>query len=415
MRQFILRIFVGMTLLLFSGVPLSRAGEIDILLDVLVEEGVLSPIKAQIVRDETQRRVAQEISEGKSSSLPKWVQNMKVKQDLRVRHQYERRNNDTEGRNRGRVRYRLGLETKVTGDIKAAAGLATGSADPRSTNQTFQNVFDTPDIRLDYAYGEYTPNSNMSIAVGKHKRKKYLWAPTDLLWDGDINPEGVSANFRQELSYNTEAWINTGVWLLDDNDQVDRPDPFMNFVQGGLLFKEDKVDAKLAGIYYGFHGVKGLALDNSAGSNTTTGSVLQYDYDSLGASLEAGVKKLFGGLPLGIDNRIALFGDFIHNVDATDDENGWAVGVKFGDKKAKKPGQWQAKYIYASLGRDAFLDTFPDSDRYGGATDVRSHEFAINYAWKKGVIFGVDYYNSERIKFSNNNEQIVQADVQLKF
>jgi len=398
-------------------IPLAsaQAGEIDLLVEKLVEKGILSPVEAQILIDETKKEVAKEISEGKSGSLPKWVQNMKVKQDLRIRHQYERRTNDTEGRNRGRVRYRLGVETKVTDDIKAAAGLATGGTDPRSTNQTFQNTFDTPDIRLDYAYAEYKPNSHMNFAAGKHKRKPYLWAPTDLLWDGDINPEGVSGHFQKELTYNTNGWINTGVWVLDDNDQVDRPDPFMNFVQGGVIVKEGDFDAKLASTYYGFHGVKGLALDNDAGSNTATGGVLKYDYDSVGVSTEFGIKEIFGGLPLDIDERIALFGDFIHNVDADDDATGWAAGVKFGNKKAKKSGQWQAKYIYAKLGKDAFLDTFPDSDRYGGATDVKSHEFAVNYAWKKGVILGVDYYNSNRIKASSNPEQIVQADVQFKF
>ncbi len=393
-----------------------QAGEIDLLVKKLVEKGILSPVEAQILIDETKKEVAQEIAKGKSSSLPKWVQNIKVKQDLRIRHQYERRTNDTEGRNRGRIRYRLGIETKVVDGVKAAIGLATGGDDPRSTNQTLQSFFDSPDIRLDYAYAEYAPNSNMKIAAGKHKRKAYLWSPTDMLWDTDIRPEGAAAHFQTILLDNMDGWINAGVWVLDTNDQTDRPDPFMNFVQAGISFNEGNIDAKLASVYYGFNGVKGLSqYTRSSKTNTTTGGVLKYDYDSVGVSTEFGVKYFFGGLPLNIDERIALLGDFIYNMDAPDEAIGWSVGVKFGNKKAKKQGQWQAKYIYANLGKDAFLDTFPDSDRYGGATDVKSHEFAINYAWKKGVILGVDYYNSDRIKASSNPEQIVQADVQLKF
>lgn len=414
MKRIFLKLSLVLSLVLMS-LASAQAGEIDLLVDKLVEKGILSSVEAQIIVDETKKEVAKEISEGKSTSLPKWVQNVKIKQDLRVRHQYERRNKDTEGRNRGRIRYRLGMETKITDDIKAGVGFATGSSDPRSTNQTLQNTFESPDFRLDYAYAEYTPRSDMSFALGKHKRKPYLWTPADMLWDTDINPAGIAGHFEKELTYNTTGWVNGGVWILDSNDQVDRPDPFMTFVQGGVSFKEGDYDGKLATTFYNFNGVKGIALANDSGTNTSTGGVLKYDYDSIGVSAEVGAKEILGGLPLDIDERIALFADFIQNVDAESSATGWSTGIKFGNKKAKKPGQWKAKYVYVNLGRDAFLDTFPDSDRYGGGTDVRSHEFAINYVWKTGVIFGIDYYASDRIKNASNREQLVQADLQFKF
>ncbi|MCA9408524.1 MAG: putative porin, partial [Candidatus Omnitrophica bacterium] len=382
------------------------AGEIDVLLEKLVEKGVLSPMEASIVKDETKQQVKQDLSKRDSYALPQWVQNMKLKGDLRIRHQYERRKNDTEPRNRGRVRYRLQVQSQVTDQVKVVAGLASGSSDPRSTNQTFQNTFDTPDIRLDLAYAEYTPNSNVSIAVGKHERKPYLWAPTDMLWDGDINPEGGSAHIQKELFGDMIGFLNTGVWILDDNDQVDEPDPFLVFVQGGLETKKENVDAKVAVTSYTFQGIEDRTLDNSAGTNSLEGgaSNLAFDFDSVGISAEVGLHNLLGGLPLSIDERIAVFGDFIHNMDGADQKNGWASGVKFGNAKIKEKGQWQGKYTYVWLGKDAFPDTFPDSDRYGGATDVKSHEFALEYALLKNIIFGVDYYYSNRIKGTDNPE-----------
>ncbi len=415
MKKIVLGVFIMFSIFTVHISP-AQAGEIDILLDVLVEEGVLSPVKAEIVRDETKRRVAQEIAEGKSSSLPKWVQNMKVKQDLRLRYQYEKKNASADARNRGRLRYRIGIETKVVDQVKAGVGLATGSDDPRSTNQTFQNTFDTPDIRLDYAYAEYTPMKGTKIIGGKFKRKPYLWAPTDLLWDGDINPEGGSLHYEKSLSQNVDGFLNTGVWVLDENGTTDTTDPFMHYAQTGAQWKGDGLDAKVAGVYYGFNGVKGVDLDNEKNTNTqnagVSDGVLQYDYDSIGISAEFGVSK-----PLGLHlERVALFGDYINNISNNVDQNtGWAVGVKFGDKKVKKKGQWQGKYIYANLGKDAFPDTFPDSDRYGGSTDVKSHEVAFNYGLKKNVILGIDYYNSDRDKATSNKEQLVQADILFKF
>lgn len=397
------------------------AGEVDVLVNLLVEKGILTPVEAQIVKDETKKIVAQEIAEGKSSSLPKWVQNMKLKGDLRIRHQYERKTSDTEGRNRGRIRYRLGVESKVTDQVKVGAGLSSGGDDPRSTNQTLQNTFSTPDIRLDYAFAEYKHNKNLKLIAGKFKRKPYLWAPTDLLWDGDINPEGGSVRWEDDLFDNTDYFVNSGIWILDDNDQVDLPDPYLKYVQTGLKFKEGQFDAKLANTFYAFEGIKDKrTLDNSSGTNTLNAAsdALQSDYTTIATSAEFGVKKLFGGLPFNIDERIAFFGDFVHNVDddiVKDGRTGLAFGMKLGNKKVKKPGNWQLKYIKAKLGKDAWLDTFPDSDRFGGKTDIESHEVAFNYALRKNVIFGVDYYKSWSMSDPDDIEHLVQADLLFKF
>ncbi len=201
------RIFVGVFLLLsFLALypSVSQAGEMDILVDKLVEKGILSPVEAQIILDETKQQVSKELAEQKSYAAPSWTQKVKLKGDFRLRYQYERRNADTEGRTRGRYRFRLGGEGQVIDQFKVGFGLATGSDDPKSTNQTFSGdgsrTFGTPDIRLDYAFGEYQPLSNFKVAFGKFKRKPYLWAPTDMLWDSDINPEGASLHWEDALA-----------------------------------------------------------------------------------------------------------------------------------------------------------------------------------------------------------------------
>ena len=64
---------------------------------------------------------------------------------------------NTTERDRARIRFRLGAETKVNDQTKVLFGLATGGTDPRSTNQTLENSFELKDIRLDYVYAEYAP------------------------------------------------------------------------------------------------------------------------------------------------------------------------------------------------------------------------------------------------------------------
>lgn len=395
----------------------SVAGELDVLLNKLVDKGVLTPIEADIVKDETKQQVAAELDGGKSYAVPSWVQKLKIKQDFRLRHQWERKNSDDEGRNRTRVRYRLGLESKVAKGVSLAAGLATGGTDARSTNETLEDAFETPDIRLDYAYLEWTPNAinGLTIAGGKHKRKPYLWLPTDMLWDGDVNPNGLALNYQTELVDNIALWSNAAWWVVDHRDQDD-PDPSVGVFQLGLSGKSGMLDAKGAVTYHDFSGLKGRAAQTgSGGTNSTSGGVISNDFDTVSLGAEVGFKELLGGLPFSIDERIAVFGEWVTNNEADSAEDGYAIGVKFGKKKAKKPGDWQFKYQHVELESDAFVDFLPDSDRLGGDTNIESDEFAFKYVVKPNVLFGLDYYISDVETGTSDEEHLVQADVLLKF
>ena len=177
----------------------SFAGEIDILVDKLVEKGILTSSEAKTILNETKKEVEKEIANGTYSSLPQWVRKMKFKGDLRLRYQWNRKKGARQ-RHRGRYRFRLGVQTKVIDNLKIGFGLATGGSDPRSTNQTMTGSFQTPDIRLDYAYAEYEASPWLTVYGGKFHRKSVLWQPSDLLWDGDINPEGAAAVVKRNLS-----------------------------------------------------------------------------------------------------------------------------------------------------------------------------------------------------------------------
>ncbi|MFA5087974.1 MAG: putative porin [Candidatus Omnitrophota bacterium] len=419
MRKMILIALAGIGIAL-AGVRQPWAGEIDILVNKLVEKKILTPVEAQIILDETRQEVTSQVAKGQSYSLPKWVQSINLKGDLRLRYQYEKTDaSNAYSRNRGRIRYRLGMEANPTEKFKVGAGLASGGADPRSTNLTWENSFETPEIRLDYAYAEYKPLKGLKIAGGRILNKDYLWRPTDLLWDSDINPNGGSLNYGYAFDSEWNGFVNMGNWIIDENGAVKSVDPFLTYGQAGIAYAGPKFDATLAGIYYNFSGVQGVDLDHEKNTNTQLGqaadAALKYDYDSLGASVEVGVKNLFGGLPFGADERIAVFGDFVQNVDKVDQRTGWAAGIKFGNAKVSEAKQWQMKWLFASLGKDAFPDVFPDSDRYGGGTDNKSHEVTFEYGLSKNVILGVDYYYSQRIKAAERLEHLLQADIVFKF
>jgi polyhydroxyalkanoate synthesis regulator phasin len=424
MRRFILCLTIGFVVFGFSSSVFAATTQVDALIEKLVEKGILNrqeaiKLKAEVAEDE---KIVRE--EGLKQSLPSWVRDTKLKGDLRVRFQSERREGTTIGggghtaeRNRGRIRARLGLETKVNEQAKVHFGLATGGTDPRSTNQSFENTFELKDIRLDYAYAEYSPFSWATFFGGRMKNP--IWEPTDLLWDTDINPEGGAGKLKFKLANpNLEPYFNTAVYVLDEDSKGS--DPWMYVFQPGLNYKiNDNTKLNLATAYYGFKQVEGAKLDHSSSSNTSVpgrSGFKKYNFNSLNPAVELAFKKPFE--PLGIEflnlPYLSLFGEYIHNLSTNNSNTGYTGGFRIGHEKVSNWGHWQARYFYIMLGTDAWLDNFPDSDRYGGRTGVRSHEILLTYGLNKNVNLELDYYRSN-LTSTRKIENLIQADLNFKF
>jgi hypothetical protein len=419
--------YVVMCLMLVTMIGLSmpqkaHAAEIDILVRKLVEKGVLSPGDAQQIVNETKEETKVQLAKGQAPGVPEWTQNIKIKGDLRTRYQWEKKQTGTtvkaNDRDRARMRFRLGVDAKVNDQVKLAAGLATGSNDPRSTNQTLQDFFQTPDIRLDYAYAKYTPFSWVSLSGGKVENP--LWRPSGMLWDSDIYPDGASMNLTWSAYPKFDTFLNTGFFVLDESSSYNA-DPIMWAVQPGFKWgMTDQADLKATFNYYGFNGLKGKKGGyNSASPKTNSkdadGNYL-YNYDSMGASAEIGFKKPFGEKEIFAHlPYMGVFGDFIYNPDPKKDRTGWLIGGKIGHSKVRQPGQWQGKYSYRKLQKDAWLDIFPDSDCYGGVTGVKGHEIKFNYGLLDNVNLGLGYYNTENLTGTKRRENLFQADLVFKF
>ena len=400
------------TVLAFLGSVSVKAGEVDILVDKLVEKGVLTQGDAQQIITETQEEIRREVAAGESSSLPAWVQKIKFKGDFRLRYQWTKKENHQE-RHRGRYRLRAGVEAKVIDDVEVGFGLCTGGSDPRSTNQTFCNSFETPDIRLDYAFAEYTPWDWLTITGGKFKNP--FWNPSGLLWDSDIRPEGAAFKLTHKAYDYLDLFLNSGFLVLDESSG-DASDPIMYVIQPGFKWKVmDDVTLKTAGTYYGTNGVKGKTLAHSSGTNSTLGGGgLRHNYNIVNISSELAFDNLLDlDLP-----RIACIGEYVNNIDASDNDYGVLTGLKVGAKKVKKKGQWQAKYLYRWLEKDAWLDIFPNSDAYGGDTGIKGHNIGLTYGLLDNVTLAFSYYYMEpihKIAGHKDPESVFQSDINFKF
>jgi hypothetical protein len=406
----------------------------EILLDKLVVKGVLTKTEADNMLKEMKEPKGMEKgkTEGEKAKTekkekespdwaknipdwiinpPEWIKNIKLSGDLRLRYQWEdKKDDDKENRDRGRFRLRLGAETKLVDEIKVGFGLAGGSGDPRSTNVTFENTFEKKNIRIDYAFAEYTPIKGLSLIGGKFHNP--LYRPSDLLWDSDITPEGAGAKFQYPVLSTLVFSFNTGFFILDERSS--NKDPFMVAIQPALNWKITKdIDLQLALAYYLFNGVQKNTLDFSSNTNTLVSGKLKYDYDAPVISAGFGFKNPFGQTFI---PYFGLFGEYVRNTDPDDDDKGFIAGLKVGHTSMKKLGDWFFEYSYRRLEKDAWPDTLPDSDFYGGATNVKGHEAILNVGVWKNIWLSFDYYNSRKILgYPKQTENLFQVDLNLKF
>lgn len=336
-----------------------------------------------------------------------WASKVRLTGDMRNRFEYIA----TDGlhdRSRARLRYRLGIIANPLDQLEVGAGLASGSADPRSTNQTFSDAFSSKSINLDYAYTRANTAlgaGRLSAIAGKFKFGDFLWTTDDLLWDSDITPEGVSLDYAADNALG-KTFANAGVWVLGEFSGSGK-DPYMLYGQLGQKFGANSLYTTLAATYYhvsdilpgGSGGLRGGNVGTfSAGTNT------DHRFDVLALNGELGSKQLFGGSWAG-----SLFGSYVNNTDThSSQDSGLSLGAGLAN------GPLSLKYVYANLDANAFLDIFPDSDRFGGATDVRSHEIEVAYKLHKNVTLSVDYYHNER-KSSGIDQDLLQTDISVKF
>ncbi len=397
------------------------ASDVDVLINKLVDKGVLSRADADSMLKETKETetAGQGEKTAAAEKLPEWLQKISIGGDLRLRYEYRYRQ---EGKgagpyNLGRFRYRIHVDGQVTDNLKVVFGLASSSGDPRSQNVTYgtgingkSGSFAGEPVAIDLAYAQYRPFKELTLVGGKFVNP--IWTPSQLIWDVDIKPEGAGAMLSVPVSDGLAFFVNTGFFALETQGNET---PFLFAIEPGVSLEfAPGVHVKLAGTYYNFNNLKGHLDGYSPKTNTLTpGGVLKYDYNMLAAAAEVGVDNLVSFLPY-----TAVYGEYVHNPDPSTGNNGYLVGVKFGDKGVKELGQWVASYDYRREGRDAVPDILPESDFFNGFTDVYGSKATFTYGLGRNIYTAVNWFGGHSANTtvtSNKKWDVVQVDLGMSF
>lgn len=363
--------------------------------------------------------IAKMFEENKSDFVaPDWVNNIKPFGDFRYRHEsIDDTDTGADKRNRNRIRARLGFKAEINDEWNAIFRIATGSSDsPTSTNQTLgdsgSDSFSSKDIWLDWAYADWHPASmpELNVYFGKMKNPFYNVGKNQLIWDGDVSPEGIAARKVIKLNDSTEAvFTGAGYWLAERSGDADAS--FWG-LQGYLKHKFDNGNNLICGLtYYDLGNVDDTTLSGvGLNGNSSNGSGgYMYDFDIIEGFAEYGFK--LNEMPL------AVFGNYVENTAAPSGRNsGYLIGARL--NKAKKPGSWQFTYNYRDLQSDAVFAGLTDSDFILGGTGGRGHKLGYKYQLAKNVQAALTYFIAERDNRSGSGNQdvkLLQADLIFKF
>ncbi|MCX7703972.1 MAG: putative porin [Planctomycetota bacterium] len=344
--------------------------------------------------------------EEKKEEKKPWTDNITLLGDFRLRHETIKEENVTE-RNRERIRVRFGAEAKLNDEFKLTLRLASGSSDPVSTNQTLTGGFTRKDINIDLAFFEWNPiDKKLSFLGGKMKNPLLIPGKSDLIWDGDLSPEGIAVKYTVSAK-TVEPFITVAGFSVEE--RATAPDAWLFAGQGGLTLKfNEDTNLKFGGGYFNYGRTKGYQpfyLTTNGFGNTLVGGRYANDYNEVEWFIEFKFKT--GKIPF------ILFADYVENNGASEDNTGYLFGFSIG--KNKSPGDWSISYDYRRLEKDAVIGAFTDSDSWNGGTNGEGHRFSFEIVVAKNVSLGTTMFLNKKDLDNKTDFKRFQFDLVLKF
>lgn len=405
-------------LVLAMSVPANAAVDAK-LLDMLKANGSINAaqyneLQTELAKDQAaQKQALADVQNTKSATQSEfekkiaWAAKTQFKGDVRVRQETINIDGQTnsQDKDRQRIRARLGAYTEINPQVSTGIRIATGgSSDARSTNQDLDGYFVKKDLWLDLGYIDYAPTAVKNLHVIGGKMNQPWVSMGDVIWDGDINPEGLATTYSIPLGGKSELFGSAGYYTLKDNIDGEgtqfRHDLSMTAGQLGAKFAPtDNLKVTVGGSVYAFDNDKDSAALRVNG-NTTNQFRL---YEGFGQVDISGL-----GLPL------ALYGQYVVNNDSTDDQDtAWLAGVK------TKVFGFGLDYNYRDTQRNAVVGAFTDSDFANGTTGSRGHKIKVGYEIDKNFSVGATYFLTKAdyavASQRDADANTLQLDVEAKF
>ena len=311
--------------------------------------------------------------------------------------------NQSDDVERARFRARFAIKADIAEDIQLIVRLATGGGNPVSTNQNFGDGFSVKDIGVDRAYVDWKINDTLRLFGGKMKNPYFRAGGNSLIWDSDLNPEGVVAAYKTDTVFG-----NLGLMVVNEGAG---DDVLMVSAQAGFTVKLGGVAMLTAGLgYFDYHGVAGVEPffnGNAKGNSVDVDGNYRFDYTTV---------ELYAELKSGFNDRpLTVYGEWTQNTEVSIEDTAYVIGVKLGS--TGKMGNTEFGYAYHNTEADALIGTFTESDFAGGNTDSSGHFIKAKYVLRDRVVLGATVIISEIGVFAGNERDYdrIMIDLEFKF
>ena len=363
-----------------------------------------------------------------------WFGDMRLRYEIVDRASDNSTANDADGHldtDRARIRFRFGARAHVYEDLDFVFRLSTGG-DTASTsgNTTLDGTFGNEAISLNLAYGSWEFMNGLIVQGGKVKNP---FMKSEVVWDNDVNPEGLSQIYQQKLGDTTLQFV-AGQYIVEETDRknnIDSDDVILLAWQAQLHQKTKAGKFKFAVAWYDYHHLtdQGSAITKQLGSgdgqrnsqvtgtdvNTTNMQTLDFMAD-----WSSPIGSKHGNLFYEYALNTSADAPAGNNTIAQDLDTAWQLGFKFGDKRVKKAGQWQIKTLYRVVQQDAVFYALTDSSFHQGGTNAKGIELGAKYAIRKGMQLGYTFFNTTNERGDVNGGKLDvpgqhQLDLQFSF
>ena len=310
------------------------------------------------------------------------IAGLDVSGDLRLREEFNFLDRNARDRTRTVLRARLRASYAVSDHITVGGQVATGDPDdPNSTDMTLSGFDDDLDLSLDQAWVRYT-NGGLTLYGGKFPQ---IFARTDMLWDGDVVPQGIGGSYRIGLGNGASLDARAMYSIVDEASGG--PDSHMIGGQAVVSFPlAAHWKGSLAAAYYRYR------LESVAGADSgdiRTNLFADGRYLS-GFRLVDGLATLtYSGF--GEHWPVSLTADYVRNLGAAvNADTGLSLELAAG--RTAEQGEWRLSYAYSRVGVDAVFAAF-SQDNIAFGSNYMLHGANVSYAIRKNVIFDVNYYH----------------------
>lgn len=476
-----------------------KKGEVRV---TYVPEHIKKEIRDQL-REEVVGQAKQE-RWGNVNATPEWLDRFTLEGDIRLREQadffgdrnapaanfqaigQQIDNTTKDSHHRERIRMRLGINANVTRGVDLGLRLTTGNVNgpavtgdlmggsPTSTLQTLGTYNSKFSFVLDQAYLKLSPWDWLTVSGGRFPNPFFVGtvgniytgtigkAPhtiptagvvhTDLLWDADVNFEGLAVNLHpwKKQERTIKPFLNAGIFPLqkiNQSETVKAKDKWFYGAQAGIEWVPEGADTKirLGAAYYDFENISGVRnpnfgdtlfnqtaplfrqkgnslfnIDND-GDPTTNLWALASDYKIANATLVADYSRF---KPIHVIGTL----DYARNVGYDQDRilartgqdikpeiNSYQARLTVGYPVISERHQWQVLGFYRRSERDSMLDAFTDSNYLLGGTNHKGYTIQGFYGVAHNTWVGLRYMSYDNISGLPLSIDSVNLDLNARF